>query len=135
MVPLNTSNLQLATYNGTWPYVDCLAFTSLVNKDGYVFNDGITSNSIPLSQFGNRINGAFIIFNPNYGDGGGGINAVSNRKKTIVHEIGHCVDLAHYQYPTLSVLRTGWDLEFTNYFRPQAIERTDLLNYYAVLYN
>lgn len=130
IVSFSTSNVDLSTYNGSWPYVDCTAFTTIFDKNGNCYNGGITSNSIPLSSFGDRINMAGIIFNSNYANG-----SIDNLKKTIVHEIGHCVNLAHYSYPTVSVMRQGWDLEFTNYFRPQTRERTDLLNYYAILYN
>jgi len=135
MVSYSTANLLLYTYNGTWPYIDCFGFTTLFDKSGNCFNDGMTSTSVPLSSFGDRINLAGIIFNPNYANGGGGTNAASNLKKTIVHEIGHCVNLAHLYYPTRSVMRQGWNFEYSYYFRPQAQERTDLLNYYNILYD
>jgi hypothetical protein len=33
-----------------------------------------------------------------------------------------------------SVMRQGWNLGWSNYDRPQALDRTDLSSYYSILY-
>lgn len=130
------SNVDLLTYSGEWIYnSDYFAFTTITDKSGHVYSGGIRSDDDPKSSFGDRINYAAVIFNPDYDDGGGGSNAQMNLRKTVTHEIGHCINLAHPSTSEASVMKQGWDLSWSNYDRPQSFDRTTLSTMYNTIYS
>ncbi|MBE7056371.1 MAG: hypothetical protein E7388_02885 [Ruminococcaceae bacterium] len=144
------SNIDLYDYgsddNAVWPYADCLAFTTIEDRYSRDYNGGMTPNSCDVSDFSKKANGepdnkiysAYIIFNPNWDTGissnSSKNNSAMNLRKTIVHEIGHCINLAHPNASNTSdksVMRQGWDLNYSDYDRPQAKDVRDLRTYYT----
>lgn len=130
------SNIDLLTYSGEWIYnADIIAFTSITDKSGHVYSGGLRSDDSPASSFGNRIKYAAVIFNPNKDNGGGGANAEMNLRKTITHEIGHCINLGHPGSSSNSVMKQGWNLSWSNYDRPQAFDRSTISTMYNSIYS
>ena len=129
--------------SAVWPYDDCFAFTTIEDKYLRDYNGGVTSGSCNSSEFSKQPNGvldykicsAYIIFNPKGNDPTSkSNNSAMNLRKTITHEIGHCMNLGHTSRTDQSVMRQGWNLNFNNYDRPQEHDRQDLNNYYNKLY-
>lgn len=130
------SNVDLLTYSGEWIYnSDLVAFTTITDKYGHTYSGGIRSDDAPISSFGNRIRYAGVIFNPNFDNGGGGSNATMNLRKTMTHEIGHCINLGHPSTSETSVMKPGWNLSWTNYDMLQSFDRTTLSTMYNTIYS
>ena len=45
-----------------------------------------------------------------------------NLRKTMTHEIGHCINLAHPSTSEASVMKQGWNLSWKNYDMPQSFD-------------
>lgn len=138
-VASSQANCELITYNGSWPYVDAAAFTMLTDQNGNTYDGGVTGRGVSAQAFGSRIKFAGAIFNPKYGKGYDGLvswgqDITKNRAKTIVHEIGHMLNLAHRGKTENSVMRTGWKYS-GNYDRPTSVDVTDLKNMYNQIYS
>lgn len=48
----------------------------------------------------------------------------------MTHELGHVIALGHPSSTDVSVMRQGTSLSWSNYDRPQAHDRNDLVSYY-----
>lgn len=138
-----TANVDLVTYAGEdWPYDETLyGFTVLTDTSGYTWSDGKLSNDDPVSSFGNRIDYASVIFNPNFDDGKQTGNesdsqAIMNLRKTMTHEIGHCVNIAHpYNSSIQCVMASGWNKSWSNYDVPQSYAGSALEDIYDTVYS
>lgn len=112
------------------PYGASVAATTLIyDKDGTVFY-----TNQDYSNFGTRINSASIYFNPKYEDA----DAIDLRQ-TIVHEIGHVVNMGHVMNSNTQTVMSGvWarsSCTWSNYDRPTAYDRSVLSSMYNQLYS
>ena len=137
------SNVDLITYKGDeWAYdVGTKAFTILYSTNGSVWSGGELSNDDPATAFGNRIDYSSVIFNLDYDDGGlsstvTADKALMNLRKTMTHEIGHCVNLAHpYSTAVHCVMASGWNLSWSDYDEPMDYDGDAMENIYSQVYS
>lgn len=126
----SSSNCDLSRYNLTWPYGSSVAAITLVyDKNGNVYYTGQSS-----SGFGTRIKSGAIYFNPAHENA----DAIDLRQ-TIVHEIGHVVNMGHVMNSNTQTVMSGVyarsSCPWSNYDRPTAYDRSVLSSMYNQLYS
>ena len=145
-----TANVDLITYKGTideWEEAapsNGQAFTILSDKSGNRYTGGFGEGGVSASEFGSRINYACVIFNPS--STGVAANNENTPKlnliKTITHEIGHCINLAHPSsadgqdaYLQPSVMCTIWETTWNSYPAPTPFDLRLIRNIYTQIYS
>lgn len=146
--PFSSSKIDMLTYSGTADEWETLhsgvaAFTIIYSKNGNQYSGGDVEGDSYISNFGNRITAAGIIFHPSYlATGETTATKKLNLVKNVVHELGHCLNLGHpatsEEMERTSVMMDGYpafDAAWNNYPCPTNYDLSNIAQMYDQIYS